>query len=83
MKEKTINVPMTQTEFTALALYAIEHEADSEEMQLLSKILQHKLDRMIEHDLYTQFKTAPTEAQKEQARQEYLNKRGIRADFRW
>jgi hypothetical protein len=35
------------------------------------------------HELYTKFKTAPTEAQREQARQDYLNRAGIPTDFRW
>lgn len=34
-------------------------------------------------DLYTRYKTAPTEAEREQARQAYLDLKGIDKDFRW
>ena len=33
--------------------------------------------------LYTQYKTAPTEEEKEKARREYLDKRGVPDSFRW
>ena len=33
--------------------------------------------------LYAQYKTAPTEEQREQARQEYLDRRGVPESFRW
>ena len=38
---------------------------------------------MVERELYTKSKTAPTEEEREQARQEYLDRRGIQASFRW
>ena len=34
-------------------------------------------------ELYAQYKTAPTEEQREQARQEYLDRRGVPESFRW
>jgi len=36
-----------------------------------------KLDAMLNRQLYFQYKTAPTEEQREQARQEYLDRRGV------
>ena len=39
--------------------------------------------RMAERELYTKSKTAPSEEEREKARQEYLDRRGIQADFRW
>ena len=45
--------------------------------------LEKKLDKMVMRDLYGKFKTAPTEEEREQARQEYLDKRGVFPDFRW
>lgn len=45
--------------------------------------LQQKLDAMINRNLYTRYKTAPTEAEQEQARQEYLDRKGYFPDFRW
>lgn len=33
--------------------------------------------------LYSKYKAAPTEEQKQKARQEYLDKRGVPENFRW
>lgn len=41
------------------------------------------IEAQTRHALYTTYKTAPTEAQREKARQEYLERAGIHADFRW
>ena len=45
--------------------------------------LEKKLDKMVMHDLYGKFKTAPTEEEREQARKEYLDRRGVPESFRW
>ena len=45
--------------------------------------LEQKLDALVRHELYAKYKTAPTEEKREQARQEYLDKRGVFPDFRW
>ena len=45
--------------------------------------LQKKLDAMVNRNLYTKYKTAPTAAEQEQARQEYLDRKGYLPDFRW
>lgn len=42
-----------------------------------------KLDAMLNRQLYFQYKTAPTEEQREQARQEYLDRRGVPQSYRW
>ncbi len=34
-------------------------------------------------ELYTKYKTAPTEEEKEKARKEYLDRRGVPESFRW
>ena len=34
-------------------------------------------------ELYTKYKTAPSEEEQEKARQEYLDKRGVSASYRW
>ena len=44
--------------------------------------LQEKFDRVVNRSLYTKYKTAPTEEEKEKARQEYLDKKGIHSSFR-
>ena len=42
-----------------------------------------KAPNMVEGQLYTTFKTAPTEEEREKARQEYLDKCGMHENFRW
>ena len=44
--------------------------------------LEKKLDKMVMRDLYGKFKTAPTEEEREQARIEYLDRRGLQESFR-
>lgn len=45
--------------------------------------LEKKLEKMVMRDLYGKFKTAPTEEEREQARKEYLDRRGVPESFRW
>ena len=45
--------------------------------------LEQKLDALVRHELYAKYKTAPTEEEREKARQEYLDERGVRESFRW
>ena len=42
-----------------------------------------KLDAMLNRQLYSRYKTAPTEEEREQARQEYLDRRGVPQSYRW
>lgn len=42
-----------------------------------------ELDAMVMRELYTKYKTAPTEEEKEKARKEYLDRRGVPESFRW
>lgn len=51
--------------------------------QQIKKGLQEKLDNMARHDLYSKYKTAATAEEKEKARREYLEKKGIPDKFRW
>lgn len=45
--------------------------------------LEKKLDKMVMRDLYGKYKTASTEEEREQARKEYLDRRGVSESFRW
>ena len=45
--------------------------------------LEEKLDAMVRHELYVKYKTAPTEEEREQARLEYWDRRGVSKSFRW
>lgn len=44
--------------------------------------LERKLDSMVLRELYGKSKTAPTEIEREKARKEYLDRRGIPDNFR-
>ena len=49
----------------------------------IKKGLEEKMEAMVRRDLYTKYKTAPTEEEREKARQEYLEKVGMHRSFRW
>ena len=45
--------------------------------------LSDKVQKIADRELYTHYKTAPTEEEKEKARQKYLDSKGIPESFRW
>ena len=51
--------------------------------EFMTSIQEKKLDAMVMRELYTKYKTAPTEGEKEKARKEYLDRRGVPESFRW
>lgn len=60
------------------------HLLDMEEVQPeIKKGLMEKMDSITMRLLYSKYKTAPTEEEKQKARQEYLDKRGVPESFRW
>ena len=62
----------------------IDHLVEMDEvLPQIKKGLEEKLEAMVRRELYTKYKTAPTEEEREKARQEYLNKVGMHSDFRW
>lgn len=60
--------------------YLMEIDANSEKIK---EELTEKMDSLVLRELYSKYKTAPTEEEKERARVEYLNRRGISENFRW
>ncbi len=75
------NVQITQDLFLALIKYHLLEATEEEEK--IKKELAEKLDAMAKRQIYSQYKTAPTEEEREKARQEYLNKVMILPSFRW
>ena len=74
-------VQISEDLFLSLVKYHIlEHYNDEEK---IVKEIKEKYDKIISRSLYTKYKTAPSEKEKEKARQEYLNRKGIHSDFRW
>ena len=45
--------------------------------------LEEKLEAMQRHELYSKYKTAPDKTKREEARQEYLDSRGVPEGYRW
>ena len=75
------NVQISQELFIALMKYFL-----LEQEKLLPEIkkgLEKKLDALVMRELYTKYKTAPSEEKREKARLEYLDKRGVPESFRW
>lgn len=78
-KMKSVQIPYDL--FIDLAMYHLRGEDDFEEE--IRQGLEQKLDAMLNRQLYSQYKTAPTEEEREQARQEYLDRRGVPQSYRW
>ena len=54
-----------------------------ERLPEIRKGLERKMDALAMRELYTKYKTAPSEADRERARREYLDRRGVPESFRW
>jgi hypothetical protein len=81
-KEKQIQIP--EALYTQMCAFVLMEDFRTEQnYKTIEKGIYDKIDRQIEHDLYTKYKSAPTKEQKEQARKEYLNRKGIKPSFRW
>ena len=76
---KQVQIP--QELFVLLIHYHLM-EADSH-VDEIRMGLEKKLDAVVLRELYEKSKTAPTEEEREKARQEYLDRRGIPDSFRW
>lgn len=86
-KEKQVQIPF-KTFVGLLALTddlinGYDDDIDIDKVKEFYKVLNNKLDAMLKREIYTKYKTAPTEEEREKARIEYLEKIGINKDFRW
>lgn len=75
------NVQIPNHLFVALVQYHLMGNDDCTDT--IQQGLEKKLDSLVLHDLYERSKTAPTGEEREKARQEYLDRRGVRDSFRW
>lgn len=73
------NVQITIELFRALYLYMETGEGDADAIRAA---LEQKMDSLVSRQLYSQSKTAPTPEEREKARREYLDLKGIPEDFR-
>ena len=84
LKERVIILKMVQIPdslFVALVKFHVLGIEDC--LPEIKNGLEQKLDAMMRRELYTKSKTAKTEAEREEARQAYLDKVGMHRDFRW
>ena len=79
MQNRNVQIPYEL--FLQLLQYFLIDNYDGEEKIRLG--LEKKLDAMVMRELYTKYKTASTEEEKEKARKEYLDRRGVPENFRW
>lgn len=75
------NVQIPYELFVSLLRYHLMEEDDC--LNEIRQGLEQKLDSMVRHELYAKYKTALTQEDREKARQEYLDKRGVPDSFRW
>jgi len=80
-KEKQIQIP--EPLFLDMCRYFLLDQAEPELASRISKGISDKFERIACHDFYTTYKTAPSEQEKERARKEYLERKGIPTNFRW
>lgn len=74
------NVQISQELFSLLVRYFLIDQ--QELLQEIRKGLEKKVDALAIRELYSQYKTAPTEKERQKARQEYLDRRGVPESFR-
>lgn len=79
MKNKNVQIPY-ELFFQLLQYHLMDMDENEEKIK---EELEKKLNSLVERELYSRYKTAPTEEEKEKYRQEYLDRRGIPKDFRW
>ena len=74
-------IQISEDLFFALLKY---HLADIDEvLPEIKRELEKKLEAMTRRELYTKYKTAPTEREREEARNAYFDKVGVHQNFRW
>lgn len=70
--------------FIKLYRLIVHNDVDSEESyKKIKQELETKFQKLVNHELYSKYKTALTEEEQEEARQKYLDSVGIHRDFRW
>lgn len=75
------NVQISEELFIAIMRYFMLKQ--EELLPQIKQGLEKKLDAMVMRELYTKYKTAPTKEEKNKARKEYLDRRGVSESFRW
>ncbi len=72
--------------YDILRYYVITSEGEEVPEELDKRVfsgLTDKVQKITDRELYTTYKTAPTEEEREKARKKYLDSKGIPESFRW
>lgn len=77
------NIQISTKLFLEIVRYFYLDEHEEELYKSISKSIENKLDCMVKHELYTQYKTAISEEERDRARKKYLESVGMRESFRW
>lgn len=75
------NVQISQKLFVSLVKYHLLEIYEEEDE--IRKDLTSKMDAITKREIYSKYKTAHSEEEREKARKEYLEKVGIPEAFRW
>ena len=75
------NIQITEDMFRKLLMYFLMGETDTG--REIAAYLEDKLDRLVMHDLYSRYKTDPSEEERRKAIDRYLDKRGVPESFRY
>ena len=81
MDKRTKQVMIDEDLFRMMYQYFIYERED--EIELIKAGLINKMERMILRNIYTESKTAKSKEARERARNNYLDEKQIRQDFRW
>ena len=79
MKDKQIMI----SEQLFRDLYGYFEFEQYDKAPMIRKELNKKLESLALHETYTRSKTADSEEEREEARQKYLDAKGVRRSFRW
>lgn len=80
MKEKTVQI--SERLFLDLIAFFLSGDESPERKKRIKIQIDEKMDKMINHQIYTQYKTDPNPEEREKARREYLDRVGISTSFR-
>jgi hypothetical protein len=83
MNDRPKNVQIPLETFIALCKVHLMGADNTDTLQAIKTSLESKLDALVKHNTYTTYKTAATDEERKQARQEYLESVGIPKNFRW
>lgn len=79
---KTVQIPL-ETFYDLLRVHCMG-EDDSDTLQRIQRALEGKLDAMVKREYYSAYKDRSlTDAERQEARQKYLDAVGMSDSFRW